>query len=570
MKDFRLSAIFSDNMVLQQGKRTAVFGDAEDGTKISVRFLDKEVNTVASGGSFKLWLPAMRATDISEAGTEGVLKIGSDMIVTAELPDNPDGADEEKIIRKIFKNVVVGEVWLAGGQSNMEFELQNMTGGKEILEGIDVENAEYSNYVRFYYTQKKAFIDEDFLKSEAETGWDTFSADNSKCWSAAGFLYGRILAAKLGVIVGIVGCNWGGTSASAWIDRDAILSDESTAVYVTEYDEQVKGKSLEQQKKEYEEYEISIAEWDRAAAPIWEKDPHISWEDIQKLLGPNLYPGPMGAYNPFRPAGLYECMISRIMPYTLRGFIYYQGESDDHRPESYYRLFSILIKKWREYFEDDTLSFLAVQLPCHRYFADPDKKNWCIIREAQMQVFKDGLADGIAVAMDAGEFSEIHPKDKRAVADRLARQALYKVYNVMDEEEAFGPLLAGAEISDEAVVLHFDHAEEGFIIKNINASDNPVAHETDIINNDNIIGFEIAGEDMKFYPANVSCNIYNEEKREYIKTGSFDNGRMNDIILSSPDVKAPKAVRYLWTNYGTVSLFGKTTGIPAAPFNISV
>jgi len=590
---FKVAAVFSDNMVLQQGKRVCIFGEAGDGIRVNVSYLGYNAEGVSADGHFRVYLPPMEATKLPEGGSSEVMSCGSDMVITASFTDGREnasgagcensGADsaEESGRKIVFKNVVVGEVWLAGGQSNMEYELQNMIGGKDILNAendLQDSGRRYSPFVRFYYTQKKGFIDEEFLQSEEKTCWNTFSAENAKCWSAVGFLYARQLAEKLGVIVGVVGCNWGGTSASAWLDRESMLSDEDTRIYIDEYDEKTAGKTLSEMEKEYKEYEVEIAEWDRQAAKIWSEKPSLSWEEMQNILGPNRHPGPMGVYNPMRPTGLYECMLKRIMPYTLRGFIYYQGESDDHRPEVYYKLFTMLIRKWREYFEDEGLAFLHVQLPMHRYPADPDKKNWCIIREAQMKAYLDNAADGIAVGIDSGEFNEIHPKDKRNVSDRLARQALYKVYNVLPEREAFGPIFsraesveAGADSNSEnavgSLVLTFDHAEEGFIVRAVNPSEDERAHETDIINNDGIIGFEIAGKDGVYYPAVVSfTDLKDNIKGSGTAVSCSSEAVKNTIILSSDKVKEPVSARYLWTNYGTVSIFGKDTGIPLAPF----
>ncbi len=586
---FRVASIFSDNMVLQRNKRVAVFGEAKDGTVITVSFLGQEVSTIAEGGRFKLWLNPMPATEIESSDGSGdiscgdtdVMHCGSDMIITAKLPQNDKSVDvgcigngalndvvDDGIIKKTFKNVVVGEVWLAGGQSNMEYELQNMIGGEEIMNTID----DYSPFVRFYYTQKKSFIDEDFLKSESETRWEIFTDEGLKFWSAVGFLFARKLAEKLGVIVGVVGCNWGGTSASHWIDRESILSDEATRIYVDEFDEKTAGKSAEQQKIEYDKYVEHITWWDAEAKKIWAVRPDASWDELNEKLGPNQWPGPVCIYTPFRPAGLYECMISRIMPYTLKGVLYYQGESDDHRPESYHALFSILVRKWREYFEDEKLPFFLVQLPMNRYGVDPDWKNWCPIRDAQMKSFLEGLTDGIAVAADCGEFNEIHPKDKRVVADRLYRQVMCKLYDAMPEGEAFGPILSSSSIikdseGKEKLALRFDHAEKGFVIKNVNPSELPGAHETDILNNDGIIGFEIAGEDKEFYPAFVEMKDMitgtdaDEQKSERVM---IEN---NELLLSSDKVPQPRFARYLWTNFGTVSLYSAESDIPMAPFN---
>jgi len=147
---------------------------------------------------------------------------------------------------KTFKNIAIGEVWLCGGQSNMEFELQNITGGKSHLEN-DKPN------VRFYYTQKKTHIDEEFYKCEEETCWETFDSETAKNWSAVGYLFALRLSKALGVTVGLVGCNWGGTSASAWMSREYLALDEYANTYLEDYDKATEGKSEEEQIKEYTE-----------------------------------------------------------------------------------------------------------------------------------------------------------------------------------------------------------------------------------------------------------------------------------------------------------------------------
>lgn len=229
-----------------------------------------------------------------------------------------------------------------------------------------------------------------------------------------------------------------------------------------------------------------------------------------------------------RPSGLYHCMLQRVMPYTLRGFLYYQGESDDHKPHMYRKLLTRLIMQWREDWEDLTLPFLIVQLPMHRYKADPDYKHWCLIREAQMETFQTVKNTGIAVILDCGEFNEIHPKDKVPVGERLELQALYSVYHKISEQEAFGPIYQSFIYKDGGIELSFEHAEDGFMVK------------------DKVEGFEIAGEDRQYREAQVEI-------------------RGSKIFLSSPEVQKPLYARYCWTNYGNVTVFGKN-GIPLAPF----
>ena len=222
-------------------------------------------------------------------------------------------------------------------------------------------------------------------------------------------------------------------------------------------------------------------------------------------------------------------MLKSITPYTLQGFIYYQGESDDHKPESYYDLFTAMIRQWRQDFGDDTLPFLMVQLPMHRYQHDPDTKSWCIIRESQMKAFQMLKNTGIAVIIDCGQFHEIHPKNKRPVGERLALQALSEVYHLIPEEEAFGPIYRDFLYRDGGMEITFDHAKNGFIC----SGDMPS-------------GFELAGADGVFKEADAV----------------FDG---NKVFVYSEEVKEPIMARYLWTNYGEVTVFG-ANNLPMAPF----
>ncbi len=210
------------------------------------------------------------------------------------------------------------------------------------------------------------------------------------------------LAARLGVTVGIIGCNWGGTSASCWVDKDSLERDKDLSTYLSEYETAILGKSEEQQIAEYTEYEEFRKIWEPKCNKLYEERPDIGWDEINEILGDSRYPGPLNCANPYRPTGLYNTMIKRIAPYTLKGVIYYQGESDDHKPRFYEKLLTNLISCWRTTFKDLELPFLFVQLPIHRYKQDPDFKNWCLIREAQMNIYKTIKNTGIAVALDCG------------------------------------------------------------------------------------------------------------------------------------------------------------------------
>jgi sialate O-acetylesterase len=501
MAEFRVAAVFSDNCVLQRQKEVKIFGEGENGAKVTVEILGKTYHGTVKNERWTVVLAPMEAAE----GLEMTVSCGE--------------------AKKHFSNIAVGEVWLAGGQSNMELEIHTAKDGEDMLLHDNTKN------VRFYYTQKMAYMDDNFFERERNTGWSLFGPESARAWSAVGYIYAKKLADDLGVTVGIIGCNWGGTSASAWMSRESLLEDAQLRSYVDEYEEAIAGKSEEQQMKEYHDYEAYDAAWNEKANAIYAEKPDTSWDEIQELCGKNIWPGPMCCINPFRPAGLYECMLKRIMPYTMRGFLYYQGESDDHKPQMYFKLFSRMIQHWRDDWEDDEMPFLFVQLPMHRYAGDPDYKHWCLIREAQMRVFETVKNTGIAVIIDWGEFNEIHPKEKRPVGERLEKQALYLVYDKCSAKEAFGPIYKRSVHRGNSMELHFEHAEDGFVTKG------------------DITGFEVAGEDKIFYPANA----------QIVKS---------QINVSAPEVAEPVYVRYLWTNYGEVTLFGANS-IPVAPFRTS-
>ncbi len=506
----KVAAIFSDNMVLQRNKPIAVFGQGDNGKKILVKLVylegeqsvNVEAETVVEDGKWIAYLPPMKEHN------------ACGMIVW-------DGEESKE-----FANVAIGEVWMCGGQSNMEFELQNIKGGKEHLEQDHPD-------VRFYYTQKKAYIDEDFYTSEEATCWTEFGSETAKNWSAVGYLYGKRLSEALGVTVGLVGCNWGGTSASAWMSEEYLAEDQDTNTYLTDYAEATKGKTEEQMVQEYKDYLVYEAEWNKKCDECYATIPGISWDEVQERIGVCQWPGPMGCANPFRPSGLYKTMINRITPYTMKGFIYYQGESDDHKPSFYYKLLSKMIKQWRDDWQDDEMPFLLVQLPGHMYETLEDQKHWCIIREAQEKVSETIPNTGMAVIIDAGEFNDIHPRDKEPVGERLYRQAMYRVYDRMPEEKANSPIYDSHTVDGDKLTVTFKYAKTGLEL-------------TD--GQDEAIGFELAGVDGVYYPAHARISG-------------------NQVVVTCDEVKEPKEVRYIWTNYPLkgVNLYSRA-GLPVAPF----
>ncbi len=498
----KAAAVFSNNMVLQRGRNVAVWGECDSTGRVAAEINGITASAEAAAGKWSLELPPMEA--------------GGPYEMTLSL----DGQEFAH-----YYNVMVGEVWLCGGQSNMELELQNEKNGKEELAKLSADFP-----VRFYYTNKVGTV-EQAIEAEKHSGWGTADPEGSKAWSAVGYYFAKKLSAELGVTVGLIGCNWGGTSGTNWIDEEHILGNAELASYMDEFKKETEGKSLEQQKKEYDDYVEYDRQWNEKAQEVYKTEPKIGWQELQDKIGRNIWPGPRNSFNPFSPARMYESMLMRVCPYTLAGFLYYQGESDDHKPKAYYTLFTTLIRLWRERWGDDELPFILVQLPAFKYAADPDYKHWCLIREAQMRAFKTVKNTGIAVAIDCGEFDNIHPVDKHIVGERLCLQAEQLVYGTCSD--AFGPIYRSYTVKGSTMALTFDHAENGFEVKG-----------------GNITGFELAGADKKFYPADAEIQ------------GSL-------ITICADEVSEPVYARYAWGNFPEYSVFGKN-GIPMAPFRTSM
>ena len=554
MAKIQVAAVFSDNMVLQRNKIINIFGWIDWKEKKEEIFVKAELfnkNGDLLGENTRIYTNPVTKWVISlpsqKAQEECSLKIWLNQSTEAI----------------VFSNIAIGEVWLAGGQSNMEFELGNCTEGPQELADTSGENG--AKNVRFYYTNKIAWMDEHFYQAEKNTVWQTWDSPNKKAWSAVGFFFAKKLAADLGCTVGVIGCNWGGTSASAWMRREYLEKDEDLRTYLTEQEEATAEKSIDQQCREYEEYEVIQAEWQKKCDALYAANPEITWAKVEETLGKSPWPGPRSCKNPYRPCGLYDCMVNRVLPYTLKGVLWYQGESDDHKPYSYAKLFSKLIDNWRTDWKDPELPFVFVQLPNHRNEYDKDFKHWCLIRAAQEKVHHMVKNAFMTCALDLGQFNDIHPKAKKVVAERMEENALANVYNLKKAQDVLSPMLKdyaikGADPSDTnsfgKIILTFENAGTGFVARedkiNLDYYKRMEQHQGNSVS-PAFTGFEIAGSDGIFYPA--AYRLGQNEKD------------FNTITLSSPLVKNPVSARYAWYNYGPVNIFGKN-GLPLAPFMI--
>jgi len=540
MAQFQVAAVFSNHCVLQRNKNISIFGYGEDNSIVEISLFDKK-GSLLSKNTGKVYNERWEVQLEAQIAQE-------DCKLEISSLKNTEKTDSEKETKITFTDVSIGEVWLAGGQSNMEFELQNCT------EGPDELKEEKNPNVRFYYTNKIAWKDESFYEAEKNTSWQTWDSEWKKSWSAVGYFFAKKLAADLGCTVGLIGCNWGGTSASAWMRKEYLEKDEELKTYLTEQEDATKGKSIEEQCAEYDAYEKENAVWQEKCNNLYATVPGITWAQVEEKLGKCPWPGPKSCKNPYRPTGLYDCMLARVLPYTLKGVIWYQGESDDHKPSMYYKLFANMIDNWRSDWNDENLPFIFVQLPEHRYEYDKDFKHWCFIREAQAKVHTSIKNTWMTCALDLGQYNDIHPKAKKVLGERMEKNALSTVYKTIPEEKALSPMLESSLILGNKMILTFTNASEGFIVKEdqkeLEEYKSMEARQGNEFPAD-FTGFEIAGKDGIYYPAAFAF-------------GGSD-GKLNTITLVSKKVSEPFFARYAWYNYGPVTIFSKN-GLPLAPF----
>lgn len=337
------AAIFTDHMLLQRGKPIAVFGTGTAGEPVTVSVPQRHCtvsSAVRQDGTWRVTLPPM------PAGTGCTLTV-----------------NEQE-----FSDVAFGEVWLAGGQSNMEFMLKDARNGT-----AELEQCRNSN-VRYFQVPRNTFADDAYTAAWNAARWELPDPETSGTWSAAAYLAAKELAQTQGVPVGIIGCNYGGSSVSCWLPESDLQAHAAGHPYLQDYADAAAGKTDAEMIAEYDEYVAYHTAWESRMQKCYQEDSNMPWDEIIRRCGENRYPGPLGIKSPYRPAGMYHTMLQRVVPYTIRGFFYYQGENDEIRPDTYGTLLTMLIARWRQDFEDVQLPFILVQLPMHTYGGHAGKR----------------------------------------------------------------------------------------------------------------------------------------------------------------------------------------------------
>lgn len=426
MGNLKLPKIFQDGMVLQRRTPVCVWGIAPEGSLVTVHLAEQSVHAMASDGRFRAYLPPM------EAGRGLTLQIS---------------AHGTSIT---IYDVAVGEVWLAGGQSNMEFLL------RDDAEAAGEQTVDLPE-VRCYEVPKIAYPGQENDRDYSKVGiWRKARGQEARYFTAVGYYFAKKLHAELGVPVGIVNCTWGGTSASAFL-REEDLTGALKPYLDRAAETQAKldpATELERYRKL--QHTMDNMPFDNSMsnlAPI-QPDPAImaSMAEMGELF--------LSRYSPFRPCGLYETMLKPTAPYTVRGVIWYQGESDAAYADTYEALMQAMIARWRTLFQAE-LPFLIVQLASFEEMMEP--LDFVPIRAAQERLAKSCDKVWLACAMDAGMRYDIHPKHKRPIGERLALQALSKVYGRVLLADSPAP--EGTKREGDTLVIRFAHAGDGLVCR---------------------------------------------------------------------------------------------------------
>jgi sialate O-acetylesterase len=479
--DVRLPSVISDNMVLQQGKSVPIWGWADPCETVTV---------TGSWGSGKWETTAdqdgkwMVKIDSGKAGGPYEMTVAGKNTVT-------------------LKNILVGEVWVCSGQSNMEFTLKQAKNSAQ-------EIADANNYpqIRSFNVGKKVIYTPMYNCSGK---WQVCSAQTAGNFTAVGYFFGRELNTQLNVPVGLIHTSWGGTPAESWMSKEYLENDQNFQPILKRFEE-ASANYPELKKK----YQMERQKYDSIAAKL-------------RAEGKPLPPRPeepIGPGHAYSPMGLYNGMIVPILPYGIRGAIWYQGESNAWRAYQYRTLFPAMIKNWRDAWHQGDFSFLFVQLANYdEVNPEPVESDWAELREAQLMTLSVPNT-GMAVAIDIGE-KDIHPKNKQDVGKRLALWALAKTYG--KNMVYSGPIYRLMEVQGNKAVLHFENIGGGLVVKG-----------------DSLKGFAIAGADKKFVWADARIE------------GST-------VVVSSDKVSVPVAVRYAWAKNPVCNLYNKE-GLPATPF----
>ncbi len=460
--ELKLSSMVGDHMVLQQKQVNPIWGWDNPDAEVTVHIGEQAHTT--------------------QAGKDGRWEVKLDAMPASSEPREMTVTGSSEIV---VKDILVGEVWLCSGQSNMGWALNNSFGQDLTKLAADLPQLRL-------ITMPKIGTQE--IKKTFNGKWELSNAESAGNFSAVGYYFGKTLHEILGVPVGLINNAWGGSAAEAWVQRDVLEKDGRFDAYIGQW------------KKKEDQYEKGGLD-----------------EKIRKALEQELS-------QQHRPGNLYAGTLAPVIGYGIRGTIWYQGETNAGRAYQYDDLMKLLITSWRKDWGQGDFPFYFVQLADFQdETPNPGESSWAELREAQTNTLREVPNTGQAVITDLGESNDIHPREKRDVAERLLRWALAKDYGY--DISYRSPEFREMEIKDGKAILSFDHTGGGLKTSDVST----------------VRGFAVCGADKKWKSAE----------------GKIIGDRR--IEVSSKEVSEPTAVRYAWATNPVCNIVSKE-GLPLTPF----
>ncbi len=512
----KLATIFTDGMVIQKGQPIKVFGEGSG--EGSVSFLGQGVSFCSNEDSF---------------------------CVTLEPCDEYGGPYEMEVTlngeRVVLRDVYVGEVWLCGGQSNMEMPLFRVD------YGIDEADNSTNENIRFFTVPRRLRRDEPnygwhFIRSySVDTPWEKCTPETAARFSAIGFYVAKELQKKLGCVVGMISCNWGGVRMESFTGRKWIESDPSLAHIVKEWDEKVARLDIDEHNKKLKAADESFKHiYDTVGDGEIERVRELG---VRPLAGgPDgrmlLPPFPEGPNTPNALSCLYDSMYARIIPYGIKGIVWYQGESNSRY--EYLEKYLAYMRCMRDSFENPDLPIYAIELATFAFLWDYEGEqaadgrfvtgeNWAFRREQQQMATEIAPNNYLVTSMELGDLYDIHPLQKKLLSHRAVMKILKHSYGF--DIYADQPVFRKATFEGEKVILEFDNAD----------------------------GLRIGwggNESLKMYVSDESRCL----KRAKVKLDG------NKLILHSDEVKKPILARYAFDDYYCGKHVYNKAGLPLSPF----
>ena len=492
----KLPTVISDNMVLQRETNVPIWGWANPGEKVSVKFNGQILNAIADKKG--KWLVKLSPMKVSFTPTKMTVK-GKNTI--------------------ILNNILVGDVWICSGQSNMEMAVGRAQDARE-----EIKNADYPSIRLFKAPLVSSFTPRKDIDSSLAK-WAECSPRSIPNFSAVGYFFGRDIFKNIKAPIGLIQSAWGGTPAIAW------TSQESTG----EFGSMVADFNKRRLKREKE---LGFIVGDNEKMQDWTAT-RIEYARKKEKLPKRLYDA-QGIYRRI-PSNLYNGMIAPIIPFAICGVIWYQGEDDVYRAYLYRKLFRNLIQDWRKNWGQGNFPFYYIQLA---NWNSPLTLSYAELRESQF-IVSDEPNVGMAVTVDIGNSDNVHYKNKQEAGRRLALIALAKTYgrNLVYS----GPTFESMKVENEKAILKFKNVYGGLIAKG-----------------GKLEGFVIAGKKLEYEQIEryKGSGKYVKIRKFYPASAKIEG---NTVVVWSNKVKEPAAIRYAWANSPQSNLYNKA-GLPAVPF----